>query len=281
MTVMPLRQTLEPPAAQRAVGRLDLGFRAQGDATRIERFYQEGCLKARLPRPRDRDICEAVLMNISGGCAGGDTLTTAITLAAGAQVSAATQAAERVYRALREPAHVVTRITLGPRARLDYLPQETILFDGFGLRRSLEIELAADAAFLGVESFVFGRRAMGETVRSGSLRDRILLRREGKLLLADVTRLDGDIAARLARPAVAAGAGALATMIYAAPDAAALLPAVRAALAGPGAETAATALDGVIVARLLAPDAISLRSCVLAALRPLLDGRSMPLVWQV
>ena len=278
---MPLRQIIEHPAAQRAVGRLDLAFGAHGDATRIQRFYQEGCLKARLPRARRSDICEAVLMNISGGIAGGDALTIALTLAAGARVSVATQAAERVYRALREPASVTTHITLGLGARLDYLPQETILFDGFALRRALEIELAADASFLGVESLVFGRRAMGETLRAGSLRDRISLRRDGKLLLADFTRLDGDIAALLARPAIAAGAAALATVIYAASDAAARLPAVRAALAVYGAESAATTLDGMIVARLLAPDAISLRSYLLAALRPLLDGRPFPRVWQI
>ncbi len=277
MDVMPLRQTL---GAQRAVGQLDLAFRAHSDATRIQRFYQEGCLKARLPRARRRPTSEAVLMNISGGIAGGDALTTAITLAAGARVSVATQAAERVYRALREPASVTTHITLGLGARLDYLPQETILFDGFALSRALEIELAADASFLGVESLVFGRRAMGETLRAGSLRDRISLRRDGKLLLADFTRLDGDITARLRRPAVAAGAGALATVVYAAPDAAARLPAVRAALAQ-GGQAAATVLDGMIVARLLAPDAISLRSYLLAALRPLLDGRPFPRVWQI
>lgn len=265
------------PRAQRARGRLGLVFRRDGDATRIVEFYQQGCLKARLPRPQTAGIAEAILINLSGGIAGGDDLVADITLRPGASVAVASQAAERVYRALDAPATVATRISLAAGAALDYLPQETILFDGFALRRGLDINLAAGARFLGVEAIIFGRQAMGEVVRAGHLRDRIWLRRDGRLILQDLTRMDGDIAALLRRPAIANGAVALATILYAAPDAAARLDGLCAVL---GRESAATLIDGVLFARLLAPDALSLRNSICAALAPLRDGRPLPRVWQ-
>ena len=98
------------------------------------------------------NIAEAITINISGGIASGDSLATDIEIGAGAAVSITSQAAERIYRALDFlPARLQTTITLGAGAMLDYLPQETILFDGFALDRSLDIELAEDADFLGVK----------------------------------------------------------------------------------------------------------------------------------
>jgi urease accessory protein len=270
------------PGPQRALGRLDLRFRRdQSGRTRIQNFYQAGCLRARLPRPVDAAWCEAVVMNVSGGIAGGDALTSLITLDEGASAIVAAQAAERVYRALDgQSARLTQEITLGAGAALDFLPQETILFDGFALDRRLRAELGAGARYLSVESLVFGRQAMGEALLSGALRDRIEIFREGKLVLCDLVRLAGDLAALLARPAVAAGARAMATLIYAAPDASARLPPLRAALELGPCEAGASLVDSVLVARILAPDSASLRVSVLAALAICRDGRALPRVWQ-
>jgi urease accessory protein len=278
MNFMPAAQITS--RAQRAVGRLDLSFQATNGQTRIAKFYQEGCLKARLPRPVDAAICEAVTLNISGGVAGGDELQTVITLTAGAQASVASQAAERIYRALDAPSRIGTAIALGAGARLDYLPQETILFDGFSLRRSLTIDLAGDAAFLGVESILFGRQAMREILRAGELHDRIVLRRGKQILLQDMTRLQGDIAGRLARTAIGNGAAAMASIILAAPDAPARLAGLRHVLAESGLTAGATVFNGIVFARILAQDGCGLRNCVIAAVTNLRDGRPMPRVWQ-
>jgi urease accessory protein len=274
MNFMPIRAIEAAP--QRASGGLSLAFAHDGIQTRVEKFYQEGCLKARLPRPQDEKILEAVTMNIGGGIAGGDSLATEISLRPNAAAAISSQAAERVYRALDAPSRIVTRIDAGPGAALAYLPQETILFNGFALVRSLEIDLAEDARFLGVESVIFGRQAMGETIQTGHLNDRITLRRASRLILQDMTRLDGDIATQLARKAVGSGAVAVASLIYAAPAAAQKLPAIRAALAGHHA--GASLFENIIFARLLAPSAISLRKCLIAALHAC--GAVLPKVWQ-
>jgi urease accessory protein len=269
------------PQAQRAQGRLVLGFKRVGQVTKIDTLYQAGALKARLPRPQDVSVSEAVTLNLSGGVAGGDRLDTEVTLAPGARLALAGQAAERVYRALGPPARLMTRLTLQDGARLDYLPQETILFDGFALERSLDIELHGQAQFVGVETLVFGRQAMGETVRHGMLRDRITLRQDGRLLFQDMTRLEGDISAQLARPAVAAGAAAVAGLILAGPGAAQKLAALREVLhAASPAVAGASAFDGMVFARILAPDGASLRRCLLAALQACREDRALPRVWQ-
>ncbi len=261
-------------APQRARGCLDLAFTYDGTRTRLERFYQQGCLKARLPRGLG---IEAVALNISGGIAGGDALDTTLALAPDADVTFTTQAAERVYRALEAPARIRNRLIVGGGATLHYLPQETMLFDGFGLDRTLDIDLAGNATFLGVESLIFGRLAMGETLREGFLRDRILLRRDGMLLWQDMTRLDGDIIAQLDRPAIAAGARAMASIFAMGPGMAARLDALRAALSG--AHAGASWTGEVLLARILAPDAASLRRIVVEALAVLRPG-PLPRVWQ-
>lgn len=263
---------------QRAYGRLALSFAANGPATRIQNFYQEGSLKARLPRPAEPGICEAVLMNISGGVAGGDDLATQISLAPGAHAAIATAAAERIYRSLGPASEIHTHIDVAEAAQLAYLPQETILFDGFALNRTLTIALAPSSTYLGVESIIFGRQSMGEVIAQGFLRDAITLTRNGQLIIQDSTRLDGAIAAKLRRPATAAGAIAMASLIYAAPDAAAKLQPVRTALQG--ATAGATLMEGILIARILAPNAATLRHYVIAALSLCQGGRALPRVWQ-
>lgn len=261
-------------APQRARGRLDLAFRHDGTATRLARFYQEGCLKARRPRGGGAEV---VALNISGGIAGGDRLDISLSLAAGAQATFTTQAAERIYRALEAPARLRTRLTAGQGAVLHYLPQETILFDGFALDRALDIELAPDAQFLGIESLVFGRLAMGEILRAGFLRDRISLRRGEDLLWQDSTRLEGDITAQLDRPGIAASARAMAGIFAAGPGMAKQLGKLREALAGTHA--GASLASDVLHARLLAPDAATLRRMIVKSLGVLRPG-PLPRVWQ-
>jgi urease accessory protein len=147
--------------------------------------------------------------------------------------------------------------------------------------RGLRVDVAPDAWFLGVETLVFGRAAMGEQVARGRVRDVIRVRRAGRLLLHDAVRLDGPIAAHLARPAVARGARAVATLIHVAPDAAASLATLRAALAGAEAmaEAGASAWDGMLLARILAPDGAALRALVVAALQSIRGERRLPRVW--
>ncbi|MEL6978749.1 MAG: urease accessory protein UreD [Pseudomonadota bacterium] len=287
------------PALQRVDGEARVVFkRGAAGATRLADLYQRGAAKIRLPNTHD-GLAEAVLLNASGGVTEGDRLAYGVGLEAGAAAVVATQAAERVYRAPRDSgaARIRNTVTLGPGARLDWLAQETILFDRGRLDRSLSVEMAEDAAFLGFEPLVFGREAMGESVGRGFLSDRWRIRRGGRLIYADATRLEGDIAAILARPSALGGRRAMASLVYVAPDAADRLEPLRAIFAelrGAGADdepgcgdmfasaaplAAASAWNSVLSARLTAPSGGSLMVFAAAALQAF-RGAPTPRVWR-
>ncbi len=161
---------------------------------------------------------------------------------------------------------VGTRIVVAEGGAAEWLPQETILFDRCAVDRRLQVELAKDAWFLGVESLVFGRAAMGEVVERASLQDRIEIRRGGRLLLHDAIRMDGEVAATLHRSAVADGARAMATLVHVAQDAESKVDGVRAVLTSPlipprplAGEVGATA-PGEGACAVAAPSPASLRS---------------------
>lgn len=266
-----------PRRLQRASGSLRMAFRRRGDETALRTLFQEGSAKARLPKAF-QEPPEAVLINTAGGLTGGDRFSTEVELEEGAELVVTTQACERVYRSLGGPAEIAARLTLGAGARLDWLPQETILFDGGRLKRRLDVDLAGDAEFLAVEAVLFGRTAMGETVRSGAFHDRWRIKRGGKLLFADDLRLEGDIAAQLARPIVLAGQVAMATAIHAGAAAETLLEPVREALGDAG---GASAWGGKLLVRIAAPDGLALRSKLIPVLSVLMNGRPLPKVWQL
>src|SRR5260370_30305971 len=95
----------------------------------------------------------------------------------------------------------MAKLDIAAGGELAWLPQETILFDRARLRRTIEVDLAANARLLLAEAVIFGRSGMGETVADGFLLDRWRVRRGGRLIHAETLRLDGTIAAKLAQSA--------------------------------------------------------------------------------
>ena len=253
--------------------------RSASGAHRLVRLRQAGAAKVLCPRNHQDGAFEAVLLNTAGGLAGGDQLRWDVSAGADTVLRVTTQTAERVYRSTGDDALVATRLEAGAGATLEWLPQETILFDGARLSRTLSIDLAEDAGLLAVEAVVLGRRAFGERVRSGSLRDHIRVRRAGRLIHADSVRIDGDIAALCDRPGTLGGAQAFATLLLAGParvpidDLRAMLP------AGEGLDAAASSLPHVTLVRLIAAHGDILRPA-LAGLLHALRGAALPRVWQ-
>jgi urease accessory protein len=219
-----------------------------------------------------------VLINSAGGLTGGDRMAWAAEAEAGARLTLSTQACEKVYRARDGVAEQRVALTLAADARLDWLPQETILFDGGALSRGLDADLAPGARLLAVEAVVLGRTAMGETVRTGELTDRWRIRRCGRLIFADDLRIAGPVAAVTDRALVLAGAKAFPSMVLAAQDASRFLAPLRAALGPSG---GASAFDGKLFARVVAADGFALRQALLPALEILRDGRPLPRVWRI
>lgn len=265
------------PRLQRvdAEGRLAVKHTDRGSV--IDRLYQSGAAKIRFPASPDSRSCEAVLINTAGGLTGGDRLSWRFCAGEDAKLICTSQACERIYRSRDgEPARLSVKIDIDKGARVNWIPQETILFDGCALERSLEADLAPDASLLVVEALVFGRAAMGETVRRVSLRDRWTIRRDGRLVFADAVSFAGnDMEDQLQRRAVAKGHRALATVVLVAPDAEHHLGHVRARFP----DIASSAFAGKLLARLTANEAHDLRK-MLIPLAELLSGENaLPKVW--
>jgi urease accessory protein len=264
------------PSLQRARGEGRIATQLLDGRTRIKTFYQEGAAKIRLPHTHDASL-QAVLMNTAGGLCGGDDFRWTAEAAPAARLVLTTPACERVYRSTGEAARIATRLTAGAGARFDWLPQETILYEGGRLERSLDVDLAADATFCAVEAIILGREAMGEDARGAHLRDRWRVRRGGRLIHAEETRLSAD---PLERDGISLldGAGAFATVLYVGDDAERKLEPARGLLTG---RSGASLTGERLVVRAIADSGLALRRIIAPIVATLSGAGALPRLWHL
>jgi urease accessory protein len=261
---------------QRSHGLAAVSFDLAAGRVRLRDLAQAGSAKVLLPHAGP--VPEVVFLNTSGGLTGGDRLSYRVDLGAGARVVATTQTAERAYRAASGVAAVTVTASVGDGGWLDWLPQETILFQSSALSRSTRIDLGAGAGCLVLESVVLGRAAMGEVVNHLTFRDRREIWRQGAPVIIEPFGLD-DAALR-AGVAVLGGARAFASLALVAQGAEDALPGLRAVLDEPGVQAAASGWDGRLTVRLCAADGWPLRRQILRVLGVMQQGRPLPRVWQ-
>ena len=261
------------PNLQRSRGTAFGAFALRQGATRLADLHQSGSAKLMLPRVAG-PVPEAVFLNTSGGLTGGDTLSYGLTLAEDCRLLATTQTAERAYAAPGGPARVSVKATVGARGRLDWLPQETLLYQSSNLIRHTQIDLGPDASCLLAETVILGRLAMGEVTTTAHLTDHRRVTRQGRPVWAETLELSPDV---LTSPSAAllGGARALAVVCLVAQGAEDAVAPVRAALEF----GAASGWDGKCVVRLAAADGWPLRQ-QLARILHILTGRPLPRVWQ-
>ncbi len=221
---------------------------------------------------------DVVFLNTSGGMTGGDRLGYGLLLEDGCRVTAATQTAEQAYRSDDGVARVEVVHELGSGAHLDWLPQETILFEHSALERTTTISLAARASCLLLEAVVLGRAAMGEVVRNLAFTDRRTVLRQGVPVLVEPLVLGS--AALTAGVGVLQGARAFASLALVQDGAEARLHAVRAVLDEPGVVAGASGFDGKLTVRLMAADGWPLRRQIMRVLNVLREA-PLPRVWQL
>lgn len=264
-------------AGVRVLGGVRARVQPRDGRTRLADLAERGGYRMKFPAVEGTHL-EAIQINTGGGVAGGDRLRFDFAVDDGGDAVFSTQGAERIYRSLGPAAEADIALTVGDCARLDWLPQETILYSGARLKRRFEVDVAPDGSLLIVEMVTFGRIASGETMGEGLLHDVWRVRRGGRLIFAEGARFDGDIAALLARPAIAGGARAMALLLLVAPQAQDRLEAVRGALSSARAICAASAWNGMLTARFLGDEAAGVRQDVMAAIGAL-GSRRLPRVW--
>ncbi len=258
--ISPSDRLTAPPPFAGVHGVARVGYVTDGGVSRLSILDQQSPLRVLFPQPAAGDPPVAALVTTSGGLVGGDRLDVAVSVGENAALMAIGQAAEKVYRSLGSDCLVDIALDVADGGWLEWLPQETILFEGARLRRSTALAVAGAGRALAGEMLVFGRVARGETISYGLIRDAWTVRRDGRLVWADALHMDGDdIANSLERGAGFAGARAYATAIYAGPDAGAHLDLAREAAAAEGVRSGATLCGAVLVTRWLGADPAAVR----------------------
>lgn len=273
------QRTTEPVALQRASGRAFLSVGLSRGASRLVDLSQTGAARIMLPRvagPRP----EAVFLNTSGGLTSGDAISFTMAVADGAALTATTQTAERGYLATSGPAHLTISAEVGAGAMIDWLPQETILFQGADLCRETRIDLGPGASCLLVEIVVLGRRAMGEVVTEARLTDRRTVTSQGRPLHIEALNLSREALARTASPAMLGPAHAFASLALCGPGSEAAAEALRALPVPEGVIAAASGWNGRTLLRATATDLWPLKLYLGRVIARLTD-RPLPRVWQM
>jgi urease accessory protein len=273
----------DPPPAPPWRATLRLDFADDAGTTRLIRRAHAGPLRVQKALyPEGPRACQVIIVHPPGGVVGGDTLDIAMRLGAGSQVLATTPGAAKWYRAGARGAAPCSRQDVRLRAddgaALEWLPQETIFYDGASVMLEHEVDLGPGATYIGGEILCFGRRAMGERYLRGQVRQRTRIRLAGRLVWHEQGRLD---AAGLASPLGLQGKSVCATLLAVGrPLPAAILARLRAEVPG----LALSQVKPVLVARYLGDDSESARAAMLrvwAAVRPHLLGidARVPRIW--
>jgi urease accessory protein len=258
---------------QRAEGscRIVLGGSERG--TQVMDIFQRSPIRVLFPRARGAAVEEAVFVNTAGGIAGGDRLEFSVTVRANASIAVTSQAAEKVYRALNEPARIVTKLKASEGGKLAWLPQETIVFDRARISRETEIELSSGAELLALEWLVLGRAAHCEEMRGGWITDSWRVKKDGRLIWGDTFRATNEIFPHMRRKALLSDCMAIATLLHFGPDLDKRLEIFRDVAPSLGCPCAATLVSRLMVVRFAATTSSHLR----LALRTILQlfGREL------
>jgi urease accessory protein len=179
-------------------GAVDLSYDRSGDKTRLAKAWHQAPLKVQRPLyPEAQGICHTILIHTAGGMVGGDRLIYRLTLAPHAHAVITTAAASKIYCAQGKTTEQVIEIDIAEHAYLEWLPQETILFNQAKFKQTLKVNLAPKAAWLGWDIYRFGRTARGERFEEGEWRSHTEVWRDGvplwidrQWLLAGLPRID-------------------------------------------------------------------------------------------
>ncbi len=266
--------------------RLDLGFERRGAATILSRREHFGPLRVQKALyPEGEGICHAIVLHPPSGIAGGDELAIRVALEAGAHALLTTPGAGKWYRSAGAEARQTLDFRVAAGAALEWLPQESIVFDGARATMRSRVELAADARFIGWEVLCLGRRAAGERFARGALGLETRVRREGRPIWLERGSLAGG-GALLDAPAGLAGYSVGATLLACGPalDADALAACRAVATSEPGARQGITRLPDLLVARYLGHSSEAARHWLTRlwqVLRPALIGceARTPRIW--
>lgn len=275
------------PELQRSRGHCRLLFDGARPEQQLRLLDQTPPCRVLFPRPAKAGVHEAAIITTTGGMTGGDHIAMTVTAHNDARVSVSTQAAEKIYRSTGHVAGIEVSIDVDQTSSLEWMPQETILFDRSRFDRKSVISIARSSRLLACEMTVFGREAHGETNPDMDFSDRWRIYREGRLLWAENFGFQGMLADVRQSRARLHGAGAVATLVVASPGLDKGLDDIRSLLGMSEAVTAAvTSFGDMAVCRIAGKRALDVRNALMSlwllTRQSSLDfGPRLPRVWSV
>jgi urease accessory protein len=258
---------------------LQLGFKVSHGKTVLSRRHHSGPLVVQRPFYPEGGVCHLYLLHPPGGVVAGDRLQIDIDLTGGGSALVTTPAAGKFYRSNGGLALQSVSIVLGGNSTMEWLPQETICYEGARLKSNMHLRFAAGARFIGWEIYALGRPAAGEDFRTGTADLSWRIERGGVPCYLERQRLDADACA--SRWGLN-GRSSFGTLI-AFPASMQTLETVRQSIADQE-EMGVTRLDDILICRGLDARADRLRDSfqrIWAALRPELTGLPAhpPRIW--
>lgn len=165
--------------------RLTLGFSRHGDKTVLSERRHYGPLAVQKPFYPEDGVCHVYLLHPPGGVAPGDRLQINVRVAKDGNTLITTPAAGKCYRSDGRTSGIMQMLNVETGASLEWLPQETILFDGCRTELTTKIVLESSAGFCGWEILCLGRPAGNELFDTGLCRQRIEVWRDDAPLLLE------------------------------------------------------------------------------------------------
>lgn len=266
---------------------LSLGYEQAVGKTILANRQHRGPLVVQKPLyPEGGEVCHTIILHPPGGIAGGDTLDIRVALDYDSKVLLTTPGAGKWYRSAGHHARQQLHFTVARDAVLEWLPQETILFDGALARMQMDVELELDAVFLGWEILCLGRAASGEKFTRGHLAQTLRIRLSGKPVWQEFGHLQGSDAL-MQSPMGLAGCTVTGTFMMAGKS----IPAVllqqcrEVAVDAADEHCGITVLPDVLIARYLGHKSESAKRYFIVLwklLRPYANGREavVPRIWQ-
>lgn len=277
-----------PPIAPVWHAELHLGFARSGERTVLRENRHRGPLRVQKALyPEGDGVCQTILLHPPSGIAGGDQLQIRAAVDCGAHAQITTPGAGKWYRSAGQEASQRIDFTVADGATLEWLPQETIAFDGARARMATHVALAADSRYIGWDILCLGRAASGERFEYGRFDLFYRVDRSNQPLWLERGGFSGNDP-MLASPAGWAGATVCGTLLASFPElpqeAASLLDACRQTAPGDAAAHALTALPGILVARYLGDNSEAARlwfGRLWETIRPVCCGRPAvtPRIW--
>jgi urease accessory protein len=274
-----------PAPLARSEGRVEIRMKLRDGQPHLSHLYQRGCARVRFPSIDRIAFPEAVLINTAGGLTGGDRMTYDVELDPATKLTISGQAAEKIYRSVGTMATISSEIRLSEESFLEWLPQETILFEKCRLKRLNSVHLHPTSQFLALEATVFGRKAYGENLNDIQIQDGWKIWRDGKLVWFDNFKVAKDFQTVFQSPALLNNALAMATFLISDKNTKKYVELVREVVKSQEAYVGTTLRDGLLITRILAKDGYGLRKVLVAILQDLrseMAGENVPLpkVWE-